>query len=140
MGVAALTACDNTNEATPTPTPEPTHEHTYATEWSKNETKHWHAATCEHDLKKDEAEHTFDNGVEISTGKKYTCSVCGYEKIISYQVSETEWKEILNTTVNYSYEETITATFKEETNTANIKCIKRIFFSFSIICKFRVFI
>mgnify|MGYP004645765103 FL=1 len=121
LGVAALTACDNTNESTPTPTPEPTHEHTYATEWSKNETKHWHVSTCEHDLKKDEAEHTFDNGVETSTGKKYTCSVCGYEKIISYQVSETEWKEILNTTVNYSYEETITATFKEETNTSQIK-------------------
>ncbi|MBR2929737.1 MAG: hypothetical protein IKC32_00775, partial [Clostridia bacterium] len=42
------------------------HEHTYATEWSKNDTHHWHAATCEHtDLKADEAEHAYVEGVSV---------------------------------------------------------------------------
>ena len=27
---------------------EPVHEHTFSAEWSKDETYHWHAATCEH--------------------------------------------------------------------------------------------
>ena len=65
-----------------------THEHTYATEWSKDADKHWHAATCEHDtLKADEAEHTWDAGTTTGTATcteageiTYTCTVCGYEK------------------------------------------------------------
>lgn len=40
-----------------------THEHEYATEWSSNETHHWHAAICEHsDLKTDYDKHTFKDG------------------------------------------------------------------------------
>ena len=110
LGVAALTACDNTNGSTPTPTPEPTHEHTYANEWSKNETKHWHAATCGDDVKKDEADHTWNDGVETTNGTKFTCTVCGYEKTETskYQVNETKWKEILNNTFNYTLEEAVT--------------------------------
>ncbi len=110
LGVAALTACDNTNELIPTPTPEPTHEHTYATEWSKNETKHWHAATCGDDVWKDEADHTWNDGVETTNGTKFTCTVCGYEKTETskYQVNETKWKEILNNTFNYTLEEAVT--------------------------------
>ena len=43
------------------------HVHTYATEWSKDETNHWHAATCNVEAgcataKKDEAAHDFTNG------------------------------------------------------------------------------
>lgn len=48
------------------------HEHTFATEWSYDETNHWHAATCEHkDERADVAAHTFEDGV---------CTVCGYEE------------------------------------------------------------
>ena len=51
---------------------EQTHTHTYSTEWSHDETFHWHAATCEHTNEiSDKAEHTFVNEI---------CSVCGYEK------------------------------------------------------------
>lgn len=46
------------------------HEHTFATEWSFNERRHWHAATCEHfGQTSGGANHTFVGGV---------CTVCGY--------------------------------------------------------------
>ena len=48
-----------------------THEHTFSDEWSKDETHHWHSATCEHiDLVKDKERHDFDN---------YKCVICDYE-------------------------------------------------------------
>lgn len=46
------------------------HEHTFAAEWSSNERRHWHAATCEHfGQTSGGANHTFVGGV---------CTVCGY--------------------------------------------------------------
>ena len=67
--------------------------HTYGTEWKKDETGHWHDSTCDataptHDaMKGDFAAHTFDEGVETKPAdygvvgeKKFTCTVCGYEK------------------------------------------------------------
>lgn len=71
-----------------------THEHTYSTEWSKDATSHWHAATCEHTSEvSDKAAHTFGEGVvtkeatETETGiKTYTCTVCKYEKTESIAV------------------------------------------------------
>ena len=56
--------------------------------WKSDAQKHWHPATCAHtDLKKDEAEHTWDKGEVIKPAdygvvgtKKFTCTVCGYEK------------------------------------------------------------
>ena len=70
---------------------EPDHIHTYSDEWTSDENKHWHAATCEHtDLKKDEAAHepaeaVRENEVEATCSKAGSydevvkCSVCGYE-------------------------------------------------------------
>lgn len=47
------------------------HTHTYATEWSKDEDNHWHAANCGHSgLTNDLAEHDIENG---------ECTVCGYD-------------------------------------------------------------
>ena len=46
--------------------------HTYAQDWSTDETYHWHASTCGHEgIVSEKGEHTFENGV---------CSVCGYAK------------------------------------------------------------
>lgn len=46
------------------------HTHTYDTEsWEKNESEHWHKATCGHSVKSDKAAHVDENGI---------CSVCGY--------------------------------------------------------------
>lgn len=53
--------------------PSPAHEHTFSDTWSKDETNHWHAATCEHtDLTKGFAAHNF--------GDDNICDDCGYEK------------------------------------------------------------
>ena len=67
--------------------------HTYGTEWKKDESGHWHDSTCDataptHDaMKGDFAAHTFDDGVVTKPAdygvvgeKKFTCTVCGYEK------------------------------------------------------------
>ena len=67
--------------------------HAYGTEWKKDETGHWHESTCDakaptHEvMKSDFAAHTFDDGVETKPAdygvvgeKKFTCTVCGYEK------------------------------------------------------------
>ena len=67
--------------------------HTYGTEWTKDESGHWHESTCDataptHDVMKgDFAAHTFDEGKVTKPAdfgvvgeKKFTCTVCGYEK------------------------------------------------------------
>ncbi len=67
--------------------------HTYGEEWKKDESGHWHESTCDakaptHDvMKSDFAAHTFDEGVVtkpegygVVGEKKFTCTVCGYEK------------------------------------------------------------
>lgn len=66
--------------------PEP-HVHTFAEEWSSNDTQHWHAATCGHDVKDGLADHVDANG-----DKK--CDVCGKElPNIGPQPIEPEKKE-----------------------------------------------
>ena len=67
--------------------------HAYGTEWKKDESGHWHDSTCgttapTHDaMKGDFAAHTFDEGTVTKPAdygvvgeKKFTCTVCGYEK------------------------------------------------------------
>ena len=65
------------------------HTHTFNTsEWAKDETHHWHAATCGHaSEKKDLAAHTWNDGVldiDPDIGEEgsmlYTCTVCGQTK------------------------------------------------------------
>ena len=55
-------------ENNPTPTP-PEHTHEFSNVWSSDDTTHWHAATCGHTDKQDEAPHTYVNGV---------CSTCNH--------------------------------------------------------------
>ena len=62
------------------------HEHTFAEEWSSDETNHWHAATCEHkDEVIDRAEHTFGDWIttkepteEAEGSREQSCTVCEY--------------------------------------------------------------
>ena len=72
-----------------------THNHTFSTEWSFDETKHWHAPTCGHnDAISEFADHTF--------GTDGKCTVCGYEK----QAGEKKYTVVLtgisNPDKNYS--------------------------------------
>ncbi len=48
------------------------HTHKFASEWTSNETNHWHAATCGHDVTDSKAEHSFFNEV---------CTICKYSRI-----------------------------------------------------------
>ena len=59
------------------------HVHTFARVLSYDEDSHWYAATCGHDVKKDEAAHSFKETVVEPTleAQGYTlheCEVCGY--------------------------------------------------------------
>ncbi len=71
------------------------HIHTYASEWSTNETSHWKAATCEHaDSFKDFGDHQFGEPVVVPStetvagSKTYTCGVCGYVKVETLPLAE----------------------------------------------------
>ncbi len=67
LSAGALAGC---NKDEPKPDPEPEHTHTFSTEWTSDETNHWHASTCGHDVKDGEGAHTF--------GTDGKCSVCEY--------------------------------------------------------------
>lgn len=63
------------------------HTHTFAEEWSRDESNHWHAATCEHDITDSKAEHSFGEWTVTKEAtctengeRKTTCTICGYEK------------------------------------------------------------
>ena len=76
------------------------HEHTFASEWSKDETHHWYAATCEHsDETKDKAEHSWDEGtvtteptLDAPGVKTYSCT-CGQTKTEPIDQLQTETHE-----------------------------------------------
>ena len=72
---------------------EATHTHSYASTWSNDETYHWHDATCDHNVRSDEAEHNYSDWEliteateETKGSKKRTCTVCGYEETV--EISE----------------------------------------------------
>ena len=81
------------------------HEHTFAEEWSSDETDHWHAATCEHTTEVSEkAEHTFGEWTvtkeateEAEGSKERTCTVCeckvteSIEKLAHTHTFAEEW-------------------------------------------------
>ena len=65
------------------------HEHTFASEWTSDETNHWQTATCEHTTEvSGKAEHTFGDWTvtkkateEAEGSRERTCIVCGYKAI-----------------------------------------------------------
>ena len=68
----------------------PALEHTHKFDnnvWEKDETNHWHPATCGHDQKGSMEAHVWNDGEVTKPAdygvvgeKKFTCTVCGYEK------------------------------------------------------------
>lgn len=90
FGVASCGEKPSSSESKTTTTKTETpsiHTHTFASGWSKNETEHWHAATCEHTTLKDGvAPHVYDDD------KDATCNVCGYTRtIVHVHEFETSW-------------------------------------------------
>lgn len=67
------------------------HEHTFSEDWSKDETHHWHAATCEHTAEVDgKVEHTWGtpfverDSSHIDGGlSRYSCTICGKTKVVT---------------------------------------------------------
>lgn len=70
------------------------HTHTYSADWTSDEDNHWHAATCGHDVKSNEAEHNFGTPtVKPSTctqrgSEEYICQTCGYKKTVTLNLAE----------------------------------------------------
>ncbi|MDY4675560.1 MAG: leucine-rich repeat protein [Candidatus Borkfalkiaceae bacterium] len=52
-------------------------DHTYSSEWSSDESKHWHASTCIHHVRKGEESHKFKDNI---------CTKCKYKKIVEDKV------------------------------------------------------
>lgn len=96
-----LTACNQ--DAQPNPDPGDEHTHVYSSEWTSDETSHWHICTeANCDAVSDKTAHEWDSGVvETPSGcgttgtVKYTCNVCGYQKTETTPAGthtfDTEW-------------------------------------------------
>lgn len=77
--VFMFTACGKDDK------PEQPHKHTFATEWTTDETHHWHKCTGDGcNEVKDKAEHSYTNGVCVCGKTEPTLSVV-------YTVTEEEW-------------------------------------------------
>lgn len=72
------------------------HVHTYSTDWTKDETHHWHASTCGHTTEVSGfAVHSFgeyvsnnDATTEADGTKTRECSVCGYKDTVTDEGSK----------------------------------------------------
>lgn len=104
--------------------------HTYGDEWKKDATGHWHESTCDataptHDvMKSDFAAHTFDEGevtkpadYGVNGEKKFTCTVCGYEKtetIDAFGAKDNEIKLAEGKTLGKEYDGEVLAITKDD--------------------------
>ena len=80
---------------------EEAHTHTFAEEWTSDDTHHWHGATCEHSGERDSyAEHTWDSG-EVTTPEgcetdgvmTYTCTTCDATKTETINATGHSWDD-----------------------------------------------
>ena len=73
------------------------HTHIFADTYSHNDTHHWRVCTCGDEKCKNLVDgfavHTFGEGVVDGNKTTYTCSVCGYEKIV-YNGGSTEGEPV----------------------------------------------
>ncbi len=93
----AMAGCNNGDDG---------HTHTFASEWTTDDTYHWHVATCEHTTEvSDKAAHNFENDI---------CAVCQKVKPTDgddnpsgggqvSQVTEQVWNDFFNNIDNMSY-------------------------------------
>ena len=104
--------------------------HTYGEEWKNDESGHWHESTCDataptHDaIKGNFAAHTFDEGEVTKPAdygvvgeKKFTCTVCGYEKteeIDAPGAKDNEIKLVAGKTLGKEYDGEVIAITKDD--------------------------
>lgn len=96
-----MVACSDNGENTGSGEGGDTHTHSFAAEWSTDDTYHWHAATCGHDVTDGKAAHTWDNGTVTVAA---TCGTSG-EKIYKCTVCEATKKEIIPATGEHDWAE-----------------------------------
>ena len=104
--------------------------HAYGEEWKKDASGHWHESTCDakaptHDvMKSDFAAHTFGEGEVTKPAdygvvgeKKFTCTVCGYEKtepIDALGAKDNEIKLVEGKTLGKEYDGEVFAITKDD--------------------------
>ena len=73
-------------------------DHTFSESWTTDETYHWHAATCGHDLVSEKGEHSWNDGVVTRDGLltedwevTFSCEVCGRSKVLEYSPCDLGW-------------------------------------------------
>ena len=64
-----LTSCNSESK--------PAHVHTFSSEWTYNNTHHWHDATCGHNVVSDKEEHNIVESI-VDGKHQYRCTVCDY--------------------------------------------------------------
>ena len=80
------------------------HTHKFAEEWTKDETNHWHASTCGHEVTEGKAAHSFGDWTitkepteEAEGSREKSCTVCEYtvpeviEKLEHKHKFATDW-------------------------------------------------
>ena len=80
------------------------HTHKFASEWTYDETNHWHASTCGHEVTEGKTAHSFGDWIttkeateEAEGSREKSCTVCGYtvreviEKLEHTHKFATEW-------------------------------------------------
>ncbi len=83
MLLSLLAGCGGGDKTDPTESTK--HSHTYAKEWSYDETNHWYQATCEHStLQANLGEH-LDEDLDA------VCDVCGYESADCQHTYSQDW-------------------------------------------------
>ena len=85
------------------------HHHTFATEWTRDETYHWHASTCGHDVIEGKAEHTFGDWIitkeatkEVEGSKYRICAVCNEEEVVDFAKIPKDFVLVNGTTITGS--------------------------------------
>ncbi len=109
------------------------HECEFATDWSSDDTAHWHACTKKDCTEiADKADHTWDDGSittkatqEADGVKTYTCSVCGKTKteaVTFTGMTQDEWNAALAADLfeNFTYSAVSTATSEGESETSEM--------------------
>ena len=95
-GSSSSSSPESSSSVTPTSSSESSssiHAHTFSPDWTYDETNHWHAATCGHDVKGSEAPHSMGEwtvttapGIETNGEETSKCTVCDYsiKRVVPY--------------------------------------------------------
>lgn len=81
---------DSSEESSESSSIDDGHEHTFSTEWSYDEQKHWHDSTCGHDVHSQEGYHRFVSQGANEEGYQEKCTVCSYTRTRPHNYSD-EW-------------------------------------------------